>query len=57
MDVFKSIFDAVIELATYDIDFFGFVFSPLDFWLTTAILHLLVDLLMWLLGNGGGSDD
>lgn len=44
------IFESVFDLAQQDLDFFGYIFSPLDFWLTTVILMMLIDLVMWQLG-------
>lgn len=50
MDELRIIFELVFDLAQEDLDFFGYMFSPFDFWLTTAILLMLVDLILWQLG-------
>ena len=58
LDVFRIIFLAVLDLANFEMNILGFKFTPLDFWVFTALMYMIVDMLLWYIGiDGDGKYD
>lgn len=54
LQVLANAFKGVFDVASTDLHMFGVWISPLDFWLTTAIIYMLVDILMSYMGGDSG---
>lgn len=52
MQDMQLIFKGVFSIAKEPLDILGYQIAPLDMWLTVAVMYMIIDLILWLIGWG-----
>lgn len=56
LEVIARAFQGMFNIAQTELYLFGYWIAPIDIWLTTAIIYMLIDILLYYVGFGGDSD-
>lgn len=57
IETLGNIFKGVFDLANTELHIFNYWIAPLDIWVTTAIIYMLIDILLFYTGWGRESDE